>query len=200
MNRRALAGLPISFFARDAETVARELLGQLLLSTCGGSRCVGRIVETEAYTGPHDPASHAAASIGRTERNDPMFGPPATAYIHLNYGVHWCLNVVVAEVGFPAAVLIRALEPLEGLETMKDRRGREREIEFCSGPGKLTRALGIGPQLQRHPLREPPLIVAEGEPLAATDIVCSERIGIRRGAESRLRFYDRHSPHVSRRA
>lgn len=199
MSRRYLP-LPADFFDRDAETVARELLGAYLVSDCGGLRCVGRIVETEAYPGPHDPASHAAAAVGRTARNDPMFGPPGTAYIHLNFGVHWCLNAVVGPEGYPAAVLLRALEPVEGLEVMRRRRRGRRERELTSGPGKLCRALAIGPDLQRHRLSEAPLLIAAGEPIPSRQLVRTTRIGISRGAQERWRFYDRRSACVSRRA
>jgi DNA-3-methyladenine glycosylase len=192
--------LPAGFFERDAETVARELLGAYAVSDCGGARCVGRIVETEAYPGPHDPASHAAAAIGRTSRNDPMFGPPGTAYIHLNFGIHWCLNAVAGPLGYPAAVLIRALEPVEGWEVIRRRRAGRPDRELASGPARLTRALAIGPRLQRHRLAEPPLLIAAGEPVPAQDVVCTTRIGISRGIDREWRYYDRRSGHVSRRA
>jgi DNA-3-methyladenine glycosylase len=188
------------FFDRDAETVARELLGAYLVSDCEGARCVGRIVETEAYPGPHDPASHAAASIGRTPRNDPMFGPPGTAYIHLNFGIHWCLNAVVGAEGYPAAVLIRAVEPVEGLEVIRRRRGGRPERQLTSGPGKLTRALGIGPGLQRHRLTDAPLFIARGEEVPRHDVIRTTRVGITRGRGAEWRFYDRRSACVSRRA
>lgn len=195
---RDYRALPAEFFARDAELVARELLGAYLVSDCGGSRCVGRIVETEAYPGPHDPASHAAESIGRTTRNDPMWGPPGTAYIHLNYGIHWCLNVVVGREGYPAAVLVRAAEPIEGVEVMRGRRPGRVDRELTSGPARLARALAIGPEQQRHPLREPPLFVARGEPTLEEAIGRSPRIGISRGEDMHLRFFDSRSRYVSR--
>lgn len=178
--------------------VARELLGALLVSLCGAARCVGRIVETEAYPGPHDPASHAASSIGRTARNDPMFGPPGSAYIHLNYGIHWCLNAVAGSEGYPAAVLVRALEPLEGLAVMRERREGRPDRELTSGPAKLTMALGIGPELQRHPLQKAPLYIAAGKDVPASAIERSPRIGISRAADRLWRFYDRRSACVSR--
>ncbi len=183
----------------EAEVVARELLGACLVSDCGGARCVGRIVETEAYPGPHDPASHASESVGRTDRNDPMFGPAGTAYIHLNFGVHWCLNVVVGPAGYPAAVLIRALEPLEGIDVMRRRRPGRPDRELTSGPGKLTQALAIGPELQRHALTEAPLFIAAGRKTPAPEVVRTTRIGISKGVDTPLRFYDRRSAWVSRR-
>lgn len=188
--------LPPAFFSRPAEEVARELLGCLLVSECQGGRAAGRIVETEAYTGPDDPACHAAASIGRTERNDPLYGPPGIAYIHLNYGVHWCLNAVTGEEGHPAGVLIRALEPTAGEELMRRRRGRH---ELTSGPGRLTQALAIGPELQRHPLQRPPLWIQRGPPVPEEALVVTTRVGISKGVGRPLRFYDDRSRWVSRR-
>ena len=196
--RHRYTPLATAFFRREAEAVARDLLGAYLVSDCGGERCVGRIVETEAYPGPHDPASHAAASIGRTARNDPMFGPPGTAYIHLNFGIHWCLNAVVAEEGYPAAVLLRAVEPLEGIAVMRRRRSGRPDRELTSGPARLTRAMGIGPELQRHPLIEPPLFIAAGAAVPASDLVRTSRVGIARGREADWRFFDARSAYVSR--
>lgn len=194
-----LRPLAASLYEREAEDVARKLLGAHLVSVCGGGRCVGRIVETEAYPGPHDPASHASESIGRTARNDPMFGPAGTAYIHLNFGVHWCLNVVVGPLGHPAAVLIRAVEPLEGIDLMRRRRRGRPDRELTSGPGKLTQALAIGPELQRHRLTETPLFIAVGDRTPAAEVVRTTRIGISKGVDAPLRFYDRRSAWVSRR-
>ncbi len=199
MSRR-YTPLPADAFNRDAEVVALDLLGAYLVSDLEDVRCVGRIVETEAYAGPHDPASHAAATIGRTSRNDPLFGPPGTAYIHLNYGIHWCLNAVVGAEGFPAGVLIRALEPVEGLDVMRSRRPDRTDRELASGPARLTRALAIGPQLQRHRLDQPPLLICAGEAVPAEEVVRTTRVGISRGAELDWRFYDRRSDHVSRRS
>lgn len=191
-----LRPLDPTFYSRPAAEVAPDLLGCLLISEVGGERTSGRIVETEAYTGPEDPASHAAAAIGRTARNDPLYGPPGSAYIHLNYGIHWCLNTVTDREGHPAAVLIRALEPAEGEEVMLRRRGRG---ELTNGPARLVRALGVGPQLQRHLLVEAPLWIERGTPVPEGDIVTTVRIGISKGASMPLRFYDRRSRWVSRR-
>lgn len=185
-----------AFFDRPAEAVARDLLGCVLVSELDGGRAAGIIVETEAYTGPEDPACHAAASIGRTQRNDPLFGPPGRAYVHMNYGIHWLLNAVTGPEGRPAGVLLRALEPLQGEELMRRRRGRP---ELTSGPARLARAMGVGPELQRHPLHRPPLWIAEGEPAPTEAVVRAPRVGISRGTELPLRFYDARSRWVSRR-
>lgn len=187
------------FYARSAVEVARDLLGCVIAreGPNGAGRASGRIVETEAYTGTDDPASHAAARIGRTRRNDPLFGPPGTAYIHLNYGIHWCLNAVTGEAGTPAGVLIRALEPLEGLDTMRARRdGRD---ELTNGPGRLTQALAIGRELQRHPLDRPPLRIEPGERVPESHVRRSSRIGISRAVDLPYRFTDDRSRWLSRR-
>jgi DNA-3-methyladenine glycosylase len=191
-----------SFYARDTEVVARELLGTMLVSTIGGQRVEGRIVETEAYVGPHDPASHAAERIGRTRRNTTMFAAPGTAYVYRIYGVHWCLNTVTMEEEYPAAVLIRALEPLRGLTTMRRRRwaqataGPDRLI--ASGPGKLAAALGITGDLDGHNLQMPPLYILPGEPIPDREISAGPRIGITRAADWPLRFCVKGSRWVSR--
>ena len=156
----------------------------------------GRIVETEAYTGPEDAACHAAESIGRTSRNDPLYGPPGTAYIHMNYGIHWLLNAVTGPEGEPAGVLIRALEPIEGVEVMRQRRGR---TELTNGPARLAEALAVGPELQRHRLDRSPLWVGRGEPVPEDEIVITTRVGITKGTERQLRYYDARSSWVSRR-
>ncbi len=189
-------GVEESFFARGAEEVAPDLLGWEIESTVGGMRTAGRIVEVEAYVGPHDPASHAAARIGRTSRNQAMFGPPGTAYVYLIYGMHWCLNVVTSDDGFPAAVLVRALEPVAGLGMMTHRRGRASDL--CSGPGRLCQALAITGGLDGHDLAEAPLKVSPRSPVAPDGIERSRRIGVTRGMEHELRFYVRGNPHVSR--
>lgn len=132
--------LPRAFFARATLTVARDLLGQRLVHVAGGRRLAGLVIETEAYIGQNDQACHARA--GRTRRTAVMYGPPGHAYVYLNYGIHWLLNVVTEREGFPAAVLIRALLPTEGLAVMRARRQRP-DGELASGPGKLTQALAI---------------------------------------------------------
>lgn len=190
------APLDPSFFRRPAEIVAPELLGTLLVSDLGGARTSGVIVEVEAYVGPDDPASHARASVGRTDRNASMFGRPGIAYVYRSYGIHWCMNVVTGEVGHPVAVLVRALDPLEGREVMSRRRGRETDL--CSGPGRLTEALGITGAEDGHDLSEAPLLLRRGWSVPEASIETSGRIGIRRAADWPLRFFLKGHPSVSR--
>lgn len=195
------AVLRAEFYDRPAEEVARDLLGSVLVSTIGGAVIAGRIVETEAYAGPHDPASHAAEHIGRTPRNAPMFGAPGTAYVYLIYGIHWCLNVVTGPEGYPAAALIRALEPLTGLPVARERRGRARpDRDLMSGPGRLSQALGIAGKQDGHALFTPPLWIGEGRTIADHDVVTGPRIGVSRARDWPLRYRIRDSIWVSPRS
>jgi DNA-3-methyladenine glycosylase len=189
--------LPLAFYARPTAVVARALLGKRLVSTLGGRRCVVRIVEVEAYTGPGDPACHAFG-WHRSPRNEALYGRPGLLYVYFTYGVHWCANVVTERAGFPAAVLLRAGEPLVGIAAMRRRRGRESVEDLASGPAKLAQALGITGAVDRHLLARAPLWIAEGPAVPAPRRGVSVRIGVRRGAERRLRFYERGNPHVSR--
>ena len=133
--------LPRSFFDRPTQSVARELLGCRLIRKLAGTLLVGAIVETEAYVGERDLACHA--KVGRTPRTRIMYGPPGFAYVYFTYGMHWMLNLVTEPEGFPAAVLIRAIQPLEGTSCMQDRRGGKPLSQLANGPAKLTQALGI---------------------------------------------------------
>lgn len=178
------------------QEVARALLGTRLVSTIGGIRTVGVVVETEAYQGGNDPASHAATRHGRTDRNASMFGPAGRAYVYRSYGVHWCVNVVTGATGEPQAVLIRGLEPLEGQETMLRRRRGRRPL--TAGPGRLCQALGITGDLDGHDLREAPLVLAGGWAVGDPAVGISGRIGVSRAADRLLRFYVRGSPGVTR--
>ncbi len=184
------------FFDRPAEIVAPDLLGARLVSTVDGQRATGVIVEVEAYTGPDDPASHAAAHIGRTRRNASMFGPPGTAYVYLSYGLHWCLNVVTGPIGDPCAVLLRAVDPIEGLGVMATRRGRERDL--TSGPGRLGQALGITDALDSHDLSTPPVRLLPGWSIPCASIDVSSRVGVSRARDWPLRFSVRGNASVSR--
>ncbi len=188
------------FFARDTLTVTRELLGQRLVRVLDGVRLAGRIVEAEAYIGESDQASHARP--GRTPRNAPMYGPPGSAYVYLIYGVHHCLNLVTEREGFPAAVLIRALEPLEGLEVMRARRGGRPDWALTSGPGRLCQAMGIDRRFNGADLcaADALLFVEAGEPLPDEMVVTGPRVGVRgdeRAVTAPWRFYVRGSRYVS---
>lgn len=192
--------LPAAFYSRPAETVARELLGALLVSEVEGARIVAEIAETEAYVGPHDEASHAAERFGRTARNDAMFGPAGIAYVYRIYGMHWCLNVVTGDEGFGAAVLIRAAVPVEGIDVARARRPGRPDRDLMRGPGNLARALGVRGGMNHHPLDRPPLWIAAGRPVPDADVAVGPRIGISRAVDWPLRFWVRGNPHVSGRA
>jgi DNA-3-methyladenine glycosylase len=193
--------LPRSFYARPTLTVARELLGSLLVHETDEGRTAGRIVEVEAYHGEDDPACHAVA--GLTRRTAPLYGPPGHAYVYFIYGMYHCLNAVTRDEGLPSAVLIRALEPVEGLELIRLRRAGRRgagatipDRALCDGPGKLCVALGITLAHNRLDLTRPPLWI---EPdLAPAEIVWTPRVGIQVGTERFWRCFVKGSLHVSR--
>ena len=190
--------LPPAFYDRDTELVARELLGAVLQCRSPEGVTSGRIVETEAYLGPHDPACHAVA--GLTERTRALHGPPGTAYVYFVYGVHWCMNAVTREAGHGSAVLIRALEPLEGLALMRRRRGaRIVDRDLANGPGKLCQALGIDRGLDGARLDRGALRILRDERVPDDNVRTTPRIGISRAADWPLRFVDASSPYVSRR-
>ena len=184
--------LGVEFFERSVHDVARDLIGCGLRFNGVG----GVIVEVEAYE-RDDPACHAY--VGLTPRTATLFGPPGRAYVYLSYGIHSCLNFVCEPKGEAAAVLIRALEPRWGIEEMRRRRGREDLRDLCSGPGKLTEALGIGLDMDRAPLNEPPFEVREpDDEWADVDVGCGPRIGITRAADLPWRFCARDSRYLSR--
>jgi DNA-3-methyladenine glycosylase len=166
-------------FQDDAFRVAPRLIGAILLVNGVG----GRIVETEAYD-HHDPASHCFG--GLTERNKAMFGPPGCAYVYRSYGIHWCLNFVCRESGHGAGVLIRALEPLHGLEQISARRGHRPLRQLCAGPGRVGQALAIQHGYNGHPLDTPPFEVWVAP--AALPISVGPRIGISKGVDTPWRF------------
>jgi DNA-3-methyladenine glycosylase len=186
-----------SFFDRDPVTVARELLGTLLCHDDRGRILVGRIVETEAYLAADDPANHGYR--GQTPRNAAMFGSPGHAYV---YAIHryYCLNVVTQGEGVPSAILLRAVEPLQGMEVMVPRRRTERYANLASGPGKLCQAFGIDRSLDQWDLTQKRrLWLAESESGAEIDIVTTPRIGVTSAKELPLRFCDVASACLSRR-
>lgn len=189
------------FFDRPTLDVARELLGKVLVHRTPDGVTSGVIVETEAYIGEDDPACHAAP--GRTPRNRPLYGPPGFAYVYLNYGVHYLTNVVTEAEGSPAAVLLRALEPVDGIALMRARRagasatvGSVADHHLCRGPGNLSRAMGITPQQNWADLERSDLYLADRgvEPAA---IGWSPRIGIRVATDRAWRAFVVGSPAVS---
>ena len=186
-------------YARPTEEVARRLLGCILVSDIGGRRqqTAGRIVEVEAYVGPHDPACHAYGHR-RTARTEPLYGPPGTAYVYFTYGMHWCLNAVTEPKDFPAAVLIRALEPLEGLGTMRARRATTKDLQLCAGPARLCEALGVTGAVNGQSLQRGPLRILDAPAPKRSDIVVGPRVGIRQAVDWPLRFYLKDSRWVSR--
>jgi DNA-3-methyladenine glycosylase len=180
------------FYARSVHEVARDLIGCVVRH----GEAAGRIVETESYH-MEEPACHAFAGV--TGRTRTLYGEPGRAYVYFSYGVHSLLNAVAEEEGVGAAVLIRALEPLAGLDLMRAHRGLERPEDLCSGPGKLTQALDIGLALNGTSLLDGPIeLLARDAGAPAPRIVIGERIGITKAADLPWRFCDADSPHVSR--
>jgi DNA-3-methyladenine glycosylase len=179
------------FFDRSVHLVARELIGcRLFFAGCGGT-----IVETESYE-RDDPACHAY--VGLTDRTEVLFGPPGRAYVYLSYGIHSLLNFVAEPEGEAAAVLIRALEPTAGLEQMRTRRGQRPDRDLCSGPGKLTEALGIGLEQNRADLRRDPFLLLSPDPGHGPEVLTGPRIGITKAVERPWRFAAADSPYVSK--
>lgn len=181
--------LGVDFFARSVHEVAPELLGVTLLVDGVG----GPIVEVEAYDRT-DPASHGFR--GRTPRNASMFGPPGHAYVYRSYGIHWCANVVCGDDGVGAAVLLRALEPIQGIAEMQARRGLADIALLCSGPGRLCQALGITGEHDGVPLDRPPFELRAAE--APPETISGPRVGISRASERPWRYVLRNSLFVSR--
>ena len=195
---RRAATLPVRFFARSADVVARELLGSVMVSTEGGVVTAGRIVETEAYLGYDDPAAHGYLGR-RNERNAAIFGPPGSWYVYLSYGMHWCANLVCAREGEAAAVLIRALEPLEGLDVMRERRRGVSDHQLCAGPGRLCQALGITRALDSAMMRGSTVTVHRGRVARADVVAATPRVGISKAVDWPLRFVIHGSRWASRR-
>lgn len=194
--------LGYDFFDRPTLQVARDLIGQRLVRQIGGQRVSGLIVETEAYVGPNDSASHA--SKGRTSRTEVMFGPPGRTYVYLIYGIHYLLNLVTETQDFPAAVLIRALEPVEGLEAIQARRPRiKRATGLTNGPGKLSQALDIDSKLHNWDVTlGQKLWLEPAEPPSTPIIATGPRIGIDYAQPADRaapwRFWMQNNPFVSK--
>jgi DNA-3-methyladenine glycosylase len=189
--------LPRDFYDRDTEHVARDLLGAILECKTPEGVAAGRIVETEAYLGEHDLACHAAA--GRTSRTAPLYGPPGIAYVYFIYGMYWCFNAVTRGEHEPSAVLVRAIEPVRGIELMRRRRPTaRRDVDLTNGPGKLCLALGIDVKHNWNPLDRPPLVIRSGETISDRDVSVTPRIGITQSADWPLRWLVTDSPYVSK--
>jgi DNA-3-methyladenine glycosylase len=190
------APLPVRFYDRPTELVSRELLGAVLECTTPEGVTRGRIVETEAYLGPDDPACHAAA--GLTNRTKHLFGPPGISYVYLIYGMYWCFNAVTRERGHGAAVLVRAVHPTHGIELMRRRRPTaKRDRDLTNGPGKLCMAMGIDGSMSGLSLRAAPLVIRAGEPVPDSDVVVTPRVGITQAADWPLRYLVRDDPYLS---
>ena len=195
-----VGALPRDFYVRPTVDVARDLLGKLIVHQVDGEELAGRIVEVEAYLGLKDEAAHAFAGI--TPRTKVMFGPPGHAYVYLIYGMYHCLNLVTEPDGEAGCVLIRALEPVAGIEAMQARRPKARHLHhLASGPGKLTRAMGITLAHYGVDLTRGDLTVREGETAEAIEIGTSRRIGINQSnkcVDWPLRFFVKGNAHVSK--
>ncbi|HLF90035.1 MAG TPA: DNA-3-methyladenine glycosylase [Anaerolineales bacterium] len=167
-----------AFFNRPTVQVARDLLGAQLVHIENGTRLAGTIIETEAYVGEADLGCHAKA--GRTPRTAVMYGPPGRAYVYFTYGMHWLFNCITEEEGFPAAVLIRAMDPTDGVEIMARRRGSRPRREWTNGPAKLTQALGIGSAQNALDLCAPDssLFLEPGEPIPDERVTTTPRVGL----------------------
>ena len=196
--RRSRLGKPLAarFYDRDTALVARDLLGAVLQCTTAEGVTQGRIVETEAYLGPHDPACHAVA--GLTPRTAHLFGPPGKGYVYFIYGMYWCFNAVTRERGHGAAVLVRAVHPIGGIDLMRARRPRaRRDRDLTNGPGKLCQAMAIVGTMSGISLRDGPVVIRAGEPVTDADVLVTPRVGITRAAEWPLRYLVRDDPYVS---
>jgi DNA-3-methyladenine glycosylase len=190
--------LPRSFYDRETEIVAREMLGTVLECETDDGVASGVIVETEAYLGEHDLACHAA--VGRTARTEHLYGPPGISYVYFIYGMYWCFNAVTREEGLPSAVLVRALEPLDGIKLMHRRRPRiKNDVDLTNGPGKLCTALGITGAHTGKSLQRRPLVIREGTPVPDDRVDVTPRIGITKSADWPLRWIVKGNRFVSRR-
>ena len=187
------------FYTRDTLKVAKAILGKVLVRRTPLEVFTGKIVETEAYRGTDDPASHSFR--GKTNRNEVMFGKPGITYVYFTYGNHHCLNIVTERTGIPAAVLIRSIEPLKGIETMKRNRSVEKIIDVASGPGKLTKAFQITREDNNIDVTDSSSNISIHTPAEekSFQIVQTTRIGIRLAQEFPWRFYIKENPHVSKR-
>lgn len=188
--------LPKNFYEGSTEEVAKKLLGKILIRKIGNKVLAGKIVETEAYLDKDDLASHSA--VGMTNRNKVMFGEAGLAYVYFTYGMHYCFNVVTGEVGRGSAVLIRALEPLEGIEVMKKNRKKEEIYLLTNGPAKLCQAFRIDKRLNGVDLKKSDEIFIAYLDEEDFEIVQTKRIGINKSKDKLLRFYIKNNSFVSK--
>jgi len=191
--------LPVSFYSRSTLKVLEDLIGKVLVRKSEEGLTSGIIVEAEAYSGEDDPASYAFS--GRTKRSEIMYGPPGRAFVHFTYGMHHMLNLVTEREEFPAAILVRALEPREGISLMKKRRKKEELFNLCSGPAKICQAFGIDRSHNGVSLSSSrsPLFIKGGErrKKGKDELIWTARIGIQEGKERLWRAYLRGSPFIS---
>ncbi|MGI6678663.1 MAG: DNA-3-methyladenine glycosylase [Dehalobacterium sp.] len=184
------------FFYRETPLVAQDLLGKILATQIDDTIVSGIVVETEAYLGQNDPGSHS--NRGKTKRNSVMFGPAGYSYIYQIYGVHFCYNVTTDKDNVPAAVLIRALEPLTGIDIIRKNRKRESRKDLCSGPAKLVQALGITKSMNGTSAVDGPVRFFDKQSTVPFNIIQTTRIGLTQGADLKLRYYIENNPYVSR--
>jgi len=189
--------LPRSFYARDTKEVAKDLLGKILVRKFSQGIMKGKIVETEAYYGENDPASHAFR--GRTKRAKIMWESPGLAYIYLIYGMYYLFNIVTEEKGKAGAVLIRALRPIEGIELMKKISKIDEVKNLTNGPGKLTQTFAITLREHKQDLTSGSLVIIEDSKKEKFEIISTRRIGVKAGGQAELRFYIKGDEFVSRR-
>ena len=197
MNKLDFRPLPRSFYTRRTLTVAKELLGKYLIRVIGRHVVAGKIVEVEAYGGEDDPGSHAYR--GMTPRNRVMFEEGGHAYVYFTYGKHYCFNVVTERRGVPGAVLVRALEPIYGIEIMQRNRGVKEILNLTNGPGKLTQAMRITKEHNGLDLTEGrEIFISQPETPERFEVVSTTRIGLRQGADKPWRFYIKGNKFVSK--
>jgi len=194
--------LPRSFYLQPTLTIAKELLGKYLIRKIRNQTLIGKIVEVEAYLGENDPASHAFN--GRTRRNDVMFWRGGHLYVYFTYGMHFCANIVSEEEGKGRAALLRAVEPIEGIEIMKRFRKMKRrkgesaaKVNVTNGPAKLCEAFNIKREQNGTDLLGQDIYITQGENIPRSKIISSERIGITNGSEKKWRFYIKGNPFIS---
>ncbi|MDH4199391.1 MAG: DNA-3-methyladenine glycosylase [Spirochaetia bacterium] len=186
-----------SFYKQDTISLAKNLLGKIFIRKLDGQILAGKIVETEAYHQQGDPSCHA--HNGKTRRNAVMFEPPGHLYVYFTYGMHYCMNIVAEPEGIAAAVLIRSLEPLEGIEMMQKLRGNKIECKnLCNGPAKLCQAFDITKQQNGYFLEGKDIFISDAPSIAEQDIVITTRIGISQGKELPWRFYIKNNMYVSK--